>query len=218
MLALSKQLSAGKCRCKSSITISQKSKLQSQNYDFAMNEKSSLHASDKILTASNCISFFRILLAIPTVIFLLHDELILVGSFMVLAYITDLLDGYVARKTSNVSEFGKMIDPVADKLFVAALILAMVSKNMVPPWFVLIVIGKDILIMIGVLLSRKKIGAVLPSNYWGKSAILLTIIFLFLSVRGVSQDILVFGWVASTALIAISLIVYTIRALRIINS
>ncbi len=182
-----------------------------------MNEKSNLHASDKILTASNCISFFRILLAIPTIIFLLRDEFLLTGSLMVIAYITDLLDGYVARKTGSISEFGKMIDPVADKIYVAALILAMVSKGLVPLWFVLIVIGKDIFIMLGVLLSRKKIGAVLPSNYWGKSAILLTIICLFLSVRGVSQDILVFGWVASTVLIAISFVIYAVRASKLIK-
>ena len=137
---------------------------------------------------------------------------------MAIAYITDLLDGFIARKTNTISEFGKAIDPIADKLYVAALVLAMVSRNMVPLWFVLVVIGKDVLIMIGVLIARKKIGAILPSNYWGKAAVLLTIICLFLAVCGVSQDLLVFGWIASTALIAISFFIYLIRALRLINS
>ena len=141
----------------------------------------------------------------------------MVGSLMIIAYITDLLDGYIARKTNTISEFGKAIDPIADKIFVAALIVAMLSKNLVPLWFVLIVIGKDVLTMFGVLIARKKIGAVLPSNYWGKSAILLTIIFLFLAVCGVSGDILVFGWVTSSALLIISFVIYAIRAMKLMK-
>jgi CDP-diacylglycerol--glycerol-3-phosphate 3-phosphatidyltransferase len=183
-----------------------------------MSNPSPLHASDKILTLSNSISFLRIFLAIPTVLFFLDGNLAATATLMSFAYITDLLDGYVARKTNTISEFGKAIDPVADKIFVAALILAMVSRNMVPLWFVLIVIGKDVLIMLGVLVTRRKIGAVLPSNYWGKAAVLLTIICLFLAVCGVSQGILVFGWIASTALITISFFIYVVRALKLVRN
>lgn len=183
-----------------------------------MNDANEFHASDKILTLSNSISFFRVFLAIPTVISLLHDDVLITGSLMVLAYITDLLDGYIARKTNTISEFGKAMDPIADKIYVAALIIAMVSKDMVPLWFVAIVIGKDILTMFGAIYTRKKIGAMLPSNYWGKAAILLTIICLFLAVRGVSSGFLVFGWVASSALLVVSFIIYTIRALKLTNS
>ena len=86
-----------------------------------MSDGSNLHASDKILTLSNSISLFRIFLAFPTVIFLLQDDLTLTASFMAFAYITDLLDGYIARKTNTITEFGKAIDPIADKLYVAAL-------------------------------------------------------------------------------------------------
>ena len=110
------------------------------------------------------------------------------------------------------------MDPIADKIYVAVLIIAMVSKDMVPLWFVAIVIGKDILTMFGAIYTRKKIGAMLPSNYWGKAAILLTIICLFLAVRGVSSGFLVFGWVASSALLVVSFIIYTIRALKLTNS
>jgi cardiolipin synthase len=177
-----------------------------------------LHASDKILTLSNSISFLRIFLIIPTVLGIINDDLNLAGAMMVLAYITDLADGYVARKTGTISELGKALDPIADKLYVAALLIAMNSRGMVPMWFVILVIVKDIIIMIGVFVAHKKIGAVLPSNYWGKSAVLLTIVTLFLAVRGVSQDVLVFGWLASTALIVIAFIVYTVRAAKIVKS
>jgi CDP-diacylglycerol--glycerol-3-phosphate 3-phosphatidyltransferase len=182
-----------------------------------MIDTKNLHTSDKILTLSNSISFLRILLAIPTVFYFLRGGFAATGLMMVFAYITDLLDGYIARKTNSISEFGKAIDPIADKIFVAALIIAMLSRNMVPLWFVLIVIGKDLLTMFGAFIARNKIGAVLPSNYWGKSAILLTIICLFLAVCGVSKDILVFGWIASSALLIISFLIYAIRALKLIK-
>lgn len=183
-----------------------------------MNHANEFRASDKTLTLSNSISFFRILLAGPTVFFLLQGDLLYTGSMMVLAYITDLADGYIARKTNTITEFGKAIDPLADKIYVSALVIAMVSKQMVPLWFVLIVIGKDVLTLAGILIVHKRIDAVLPSNYWGKSAILLTIICLFLAICGVSQDILVFGWVASSALLVISLAIYAIRALKLMKS
>ena len=182
-----------------------------------MPNASPLHASDKILTLSNSISFLRIFLAIPTVLGILNDDINLAAAMMVIAYITDIADGYVARKTNTVSELGKALDPIADKLYVAALLIAMFLKNMVPLWFVILVIGKDIITMLGVLAARKKIGAVLPSNYWGKAAVLITIITLFLSVRGVSSDILLFGWLASTALIAIAFSIYAVRAIRIVK-
>ncbi len=170
------------------------------------------HTSDKLLTYSNAISFFRVLLAIPTVLTFLSGDWAITGSCMVLAYLTDILDGYVARKTNTVSEWGKIIDPTADKLYVAAVILAMVSKGMVPLWFVLIVIGKDVLTMIGALAVRSKTTVVPPSNYWGKGAILLTIICLFLAVCGLSSDILLFGWIASAIALLTSFVVYIARS------
>ena len=141
-----------------------------------MIDASQFRASDKILTLPSSISILRIFLAIPTVFYLYNDNPGAAAALMVFSYVTDILDGYIARKTNTITEFGKAIDPIADKIYVAALIIAMVSKGLVPMWFVILVIAKDIIIMIGVILVRKKINAVLPSNYWGKSAVLLTII------------------------------------------
>jgi CDP-diacylglycerol--glycerol-3-phosphate 3-phosphatidyltransferase len=176
-----------------------------------------LHESDKILTLSNSISFLRILLAVPTVLFFLDGHYSLTASMMALAFLTDITDGYVARKTHTISEFGKAIDPIADKIYVAALVLAMVSKGMVPLWFVCLVIGKDILVMIGAVILRKKIDALPPSNFWGKGAILLTIIVLFLAVLGVSGDVLLFGWVISTILLVVAFAIYVRRAIVLLR-
>jgi CDP-diacylglycerol--glycerol-3-phosphate 3-phosphatidyltransferase len=182
-----------------------------------MIDPSDFRASDKILTLSNSISFLRIFLAIPTILYLLDFNYTGTALCMIIAYISDLADGYIARKTNTISELGKALDPIADKLYVAALLIVMVSKNMVPLWFASIVIGKDILIVAGVIIARKKIGAILPSNYWGKAAVLTTIITLFLSVSAIYRSYLLFGWLVSTALIVISFLIYAMRAMKLMK-
>src|SRR5260370_17853989 len=100
-----------------------------------MTDNSNLRASDKILTLSNSMSFLRIFLAIPTVFGIINDDVNLAAAMMMLAYITDIADCYVARKTNTITELGKALDPIADKLYVAALLMAMFSKSLVPLWF-----------------------------------------------------------------------------------
>jgi cardiolipin synthase len=175
------------------------------------------HESDRIFTLSNCISFFRILLIVPTIVLLNVGSFTAAAAVMLFAYLTDIADGYVARKTGTISEAGKIIDPLADKLYVAALVIMMVTKGLVPLWLVFIILGKDLLTMVGAAAVRKRLDAVPPSNYWGKAAIFSTIIFLFLSVLGVTQDILVFGWVLSAILLIVSFAVYAVRGWRIIR-
>jgi cardiolipin synthase (CMP-forming) len=86
-------------------------------------------------------------------------------------YITDLLDGYLARKLNQVSELGKIIDPVADKLAVVAIAIMMFIKELIPLWFIAIVVLRDVLILVfGLILKRKK-KIVLMSNYPGKIAV-----------------------------------------------
>ena len=183
-----------------------------------MNSPGIPRSSNEVLTVSNCISFLRILLAIPTCYALYRNEFQVTAVLMVVAYITDILDGFVARKSKTVTEFGKALDPIADKLFVVALLVVMLSKGLVPFWFVATVVAKDLATMIGSMIASKKLDTILPSNYWGKSAILLTIICLFLSVSGVSHDVLVFGWIVAATLLIISFIIYFVRALRLIKS
>jgi cardiolipin synthase (CMP-forming) len=86
-------------------------------------------------------------------------------------YVTDLLDGYLARKLKQVSELGKIIDPVADKLAVGVIAIMMFIKGLIPLWFIVIVVLRDVLILVfGLILKRKK-KIVLMSNYPGKVAV-----------------------------------------------
>jgi CDP-diacylglycerol--glycerol-3-phosphate 3-phosphatidyltransferase len=128
----------------------------------------------EIFYISNLLSVFRMVLVIPVVyLFLIgfeHNKYIIL-CVLLLMYVTDLMDGYLARKLNQVSELGKIIDPLADKIAVGAIAILMFFKELIPPWFILVVILRDILILIFglVLKNRKKV--VLMSNYPGKIAV-----------------------------------------------
>lgn len=143
----------------------------------------SVQIKKEILYISNLISIFRILLLIPVSYFLLTDfkgKNTLIIILVLCMYFSDLLDGYLARKLGQVSEFGKIIDPLADKISVIVISLILVYLNKIPVWFFLTVVIRDILIFgFGVYLNRKK-DIRLMSNYPGKIAVFsIGLIILF---------------------------------------
>ena len=95
-------------------------------------------------------------------------------------YFSDLLDGYLARKLDQVSEFGKIIDPLADKISVISISLILAYLNKIPLWFFLIVVIRDVLIFsFGIYLDKKK-DIRLMSNFPGKIAVFsIGLIILF---------------------------------------
>jgi len=83
-------------------------------------------------------------------------------------WLTDILDGYFARSRNEISELGKVIDPVADKVSIITISLVMVMTGIIPLWFFLVIMSRDILILSGGLAVKKKTGKVLQSNITGK--------------------------------------------------
>jgi CDP-diacylglycerol--glycerol-3-phosphate 3-phosphatidyltransferase len=175
-------------------------------------------ASDRILTVSNAVSFLRLLLAFPTSIAISNGEKELALALMLMAYFSDLLDGYIARKTNTISEWGKIIDPLADKIFVGIVIIVMFIEGIIPLWFFLVVVSRDVMIFFGGVIVKRQLDFVLPSNWWGKATVLIISITLFLCVLGVSHDILVLGMGVSSALGAISLFVYASRLATLLKN
>jgi CDP-diacylglycerol--glycerol-3-phosphate 3-phosphatidyltransferase len=168
-------------------------------------------ASDKVLTASNAVSFFRVLLVIPVWITISKGLKEWTLTIMVVAYLSDLLDGFVARMTGTVSEWGKVIDPLADKVFVIVAIIALYVNGYVETWYFLLIILRDALIFFVGIWAQRKLGVVLPSNWWGKAAVFTISLTLFLSVIGVSYHVLLLSVVASSGLAIVSVVVYGIR-------
>ena len=133
-----------------------------------------VQVSGRVFTLSNLISFSRFLVAIPVIYLHIqngyqYDTTIIV--LILYAGISDYLDGLVARKTNTVSEVGKMIDPISDKLCAAALFIYTVWLGWVPPWFLILNVFRDSFIMIGSSFIKIKYGKVAMSILSGKIAV-----------------------------------------------
>lgn len=111
----------------------------------------------------------------------------LAAVLLVLAAATDYLDGYFARKYDEISELGKIIDPLADKIAVGVVVFILYWKGMLPEYIFFIVIARDVIIFIGGIIISNKIGKVLPSNLLGKITVFVLGIYLLLLVVGL-QD------------------------------
>lgn len=141
--------------------------------------------------------------------------------FMFLLYLSDLADGYFARKYNQITEFGKIIDPLADKICIGVIVLSLVQQGDLPAWYVGIVIGRDLLILTAGAYLSSRIKFVLPSNRTGKytvTSIAIVIAFSMLKAKGFIMDLLIF---ASVFMIFLSLYVYGKRffeSLKNVNS
>ena len=127
--------------------------------------------------------------------------------FMLLASASDFLDGFFARKLNMKSQFGRMIDPLIDKLSVSSVMLLLAIKKGLPVWFVLVVIGRDLFILVGSLLVIKRMKTVAESNIWGKvtATSFAVVIILYTLQIPVLKNIAM--WV-SLILVPMSLVVY----------
>jgi len=133
-----------------------------------------VQVSGRVFTLSNLISFSRFLVAIPIIYLHIQNDYQYDTTIIVLIFyagISDYLDGLVARKTNTVSEVGKMIDPISDKLCAAALFIYTVWLGWVPPWFLILNVFRDSFIMIGSSFIKIKYGKVAMSILSGKIAV-----------------------------------------------
>lgn len=130
----------------------------------------------------------------------------------VVASITDWFDGHLARKNNLVTNFGKFMDPLADKLLVCSAMICMIELNRLPAWVVIIIIGREFIIS-GFRLIAAENGIVIAANYWGKFKTvsqMIMIILLILHFDTISAFVIleqIFIWI-SLALTVISLMTY----------
>jgi len=128
--------------------------------------------------------------------------------FMFSLYLSDLADGYLARKFNQITEFGKIIDPLADKVCIGSIVLSLVQQGDLPIWYVGIVIGRDLIILTAGAYLSSKIKFVLPSNKLGKytvTSIALVIALAMLKAKGLLLNLFIY---ISVVMIFASLYVY----------
>jgi cardiolipin synthase len=164
----------------------------------------------------NLITLIRVLFMIPLFIYLMHVEMYFPAMYVfVLAGVTDILDGIIARKMNLVTKFGKIADPVADKLFEVAVLVMLVIKDFIPTTLLAVVVVKEVLMISGGIYAYLKNKKVISAKWYGKVA---TIIF-YISVALIIvlpelADLLI--WISVTAAL-ISLVLYTINFVKIQN-
>jgi CDP-diacylglycerol--glycerol-3-phosphate 3-phosphatidyltransferase len=140
---------------------------------------------ERTWTIANTISSSRIFLLAPLAYCLFSDfnnNRLWAAGIVATGALTDFVDGYLARRLHQVSDSGKIIDPVADKVAVGALAVFLVILGDIPAWYLGMVLARDVLIVAGGLFIKAKKGIVVQSNWPGKIAVSLVVLFLMLSI------------------------------------
>jgi CDP-diacylglycerol--glycerol-3-phosphate 3-phosphatidyltransferase len=119
----------------------------------------------------NKITIIRVCMIPLFLIFMLvegisYGRYIAAGIF-ILAAITDAMDGHIARKRNLITNFGKFMDPVADKLLVSSALICLVELKLIPSWIVIIIIAREFIIS-GFRLVASDNGVVIAAGWWGK--------------------------------------------------
>lgn len=126
----------------------------------------------KTMNLPNKLTILRVIL-IPFFVAFLMDAFHIPGTkwialaIFIIASLTDMLDGKIARKYNLVTNFGKFMDPLADKLLVCSALIAFVDMDMVPTWIVMIIIAREFIIS-GFRLVASDNGIVIAAGIWGK--------------------------------------------------
>lgn len=159
----------------------------------------------------NILSIVRLSL-VPAFIyvFLALDERAWALFIFALASGTDILDGYLARKNGWVSQTGKLLDPLADKLMQAAVIISLTVKNIFFIWIAALLLIKDTAMLIGSVIVIRKKHDIAASNWYGKAA---TVIFFFITAVFIINDSnkvlnIILGIVLAVVLVSALLLYY----------
>ena len=170
----------------------------------------------RYLTISNLLSASRIFLVIPMGYCLVLDfpyHRLWTAGIIVIAIATDFLDGFLARKLHQVTDLGKVLDPLADKIGIGIYAVLLAWTGDVPVWFVVFVLLRDLLIFSGgiYILRAKKI---IPQSNWpGKIAVTLIGLVLFLGTIqvGALRHLFIYTLYASVVLMLWSMVTYAQR-------
>ena len=127
--------------------------------------------TDRVWTLPNVLSMLR-LAGVPLMVWLIlgpHRDLLAV-AVLGMAGFSDWLDGFLARRWHQTSRIGQMLDPVADRLYIVAVVICLAVRDIVPWWLVVALVARDVLIFAAVPLLRTRGYSALPVHFLGKAA------------------------------------------------
>src|SRR6059058_1931729 len=158
------------------------------------------------LNVPNVLTVVRILL-VPVLLVALLDKTgggdLLAAIVFAVASLTDYIDGWLARSRDSVTTFGKLMDPVADKLLVIAALVVLVSLDRLDAWVAMVIIAREVAVTMSRVAASGQ-GVIIAANRWGKlkTATQVATIFLLIAVHGSPAwlDALVYLTVAITVI------------------
>ena len=119
-------------------------------------------------------------------------------ALFIIASLTDLLDGKIARKYNLVTNFGKFMDPLADKLLVCSALICLIELNALPAWMVIVIISREFIIS-GFRLIASDNGVVIAASYWGKFKTtfqMVSVVLLILDIPALAFVTTICVWIA----------------------
>ena len=129
----------------------------------------------------NTLTSLRILL-VPVLVVALLDETangdLLAAIVFAVASLTDAVDGYIARARDSITTFGKLMDPIADKLLIIAALVALVSLDRLAAWVAMVIIAREVTVTITRMHAQQH-GVVIAANWWGKSKTIVQVAAIF---------------------------------------
>ena len=140
------------------------------------------------------------------------------AAIFIIASLTDMLDGKIARKYNLVTNFGKFMDPLADKLLVCSALICLVELKELPAWMVIVIIRRDFIIS-GFRLVASDNGVVIAASYWGKFKTtfqMIAVVLLILGIPSLSMVTTAVVWIA-LVLTVISLVDYIAKNVNVLK-
>ncbi len=171
------------------------------------------------LNLANAITIARMLL-IPVFLVILFSGIpepygdILAAAVFILAAATDKLDGYVARRSKQITTLGQFLDPLADKLLIAAALIALVAQDRVAAWVAMVIIGREIAVSVLRIIGVSQ-GVSIPADKYGKLKTVLQIVYVvyvlvptadIAEIIHVSTDVaVIIQWVLAIVVVIVTL-------------
>ncbi len=155
------------------------------------------------LNVPNVLTLLRILL-VPVLVVALLDQTSsswLAATVFAIASLTDAIDGYIARARRQITTFGKLMDPVADKLLIIAALVVLVSQARVPAWIVMVIIAREFAVTVTRMAATGQ-GVVISANWWGKAKTMVQVAAIFFAIgfrpTPIGVDLLLYAAVVIT--------------------
>ena len=142
---------------------------------------------------------------------------IVANVLFIVASLTDLFDGKIARKYNLVTNFGKFMDPLADKLLVSSALICMIELGMLPAWIVIIIISREFIIT-GFRLIAVENGVVIAASWWGKIKTVMQMAMIIVVMLGINDLIGMVLIALATIFTVISGVDYIVKNIGVLKN